>query len=377
MPYKIAFLGKYPPLEGGIAAKTYWLARGLAERGHEIHIITDGISAGREYQIEYGDHEPVKTPNLWVHRPQEEIPWHIPEDNENALALLDLAINIVREYSLQILDTGYLIPYGVLGHLTKCSTGVYHVIRHGGSDLEKFLKRQILKTLLDEAITHADKVVTDTHYRDLLEPITSQLIIQPAYVPDDRVFTPNDIQHPQYRLAVIGKINYHWQHKNLHLVTEIMRQLTGQFECWVVGQGKGMLDFQKSLGSETMASFKWYPFVTPREMPQMLNQLDAIFIFESGLPHSVISNLALEAICLGIGIITDQVEFIKTYRDIVEIDKNQIVVVSPSESTSSAAKIKQWIKGRAQNIQSSHQLVSYQEYLSANEAIYADILSGH
>ena len=49
MPYKIALLSKYPPLEGGIAAKTYWLARGLAARGHEIHVITHGISSGREY----------------------------------------------------------------------------------------------------------------------------------------------------------------------------------------------------------------------------------------------------------------------------------------------------------------------------------------
>jgi len=341
MPYKIALFGKYPPLEGGIAAKTYWLARGLAAHEHEIHVITHGISAGREYQIKGGDKEPDITPKLWVHRPQEEMPWHIPEDNENALALLDLAINIVREYSIQILDTGYLIPYGILGHLTKCSTGVYHIIRHGGSDLEKFLKGHVLKTLLYEAIAHADKVVTDTHYRDLLEPITSRVVLQPPYIPDDSVFTSSDIQRPQYRLAVIGKVNYHWRHKNLHLVTDIMQQLTGQFECWVVGQGKGMADFQQSLGSETMASFKWYPFVAPWEMPQLLNQLDGIFIFESGLqldgififesglPHPVVSNLALEAISSGIGIITDRADFAEIYRDIVEIDKNQVIVISP------------------------------------------------
>ncbi|TSA55433.1 MAG: hypothetical protein D4R38_00565 [Dehalococcoidia bacterium] len=377
MPYKIALLSKYPPMEGGIAAKTYWLARGLVERGHEIHVITNGISAGREYQIEGGDKEPAITPNSWVHRPSNEIPWHIPNDNENALALLDMAINIVREYSIQILDTGYLIPYGVLGHLTKCSTGVYHVIRHGGSDLEKFLKRQILGTLLNEAITHADMVVTNTHYRNLLERMTPRLVTQPAYVPDDRVFTSSDIQRPQYRLAVIGKINYHWQHKNLHLIADIMRQLTDQFECWVVAQGKGMADFQQSLGSETMASFKWYPFVAPWGVPQLLNQLDGIFIFESGLPHTVVSNLALEAISSGISIITDRVDFTETYRDIVEIDKNQIVVVSPSDSASAAAMIKQWIKDREHDKCSSRPLVNFQEYLSANENLYASILSAH
>jgi len=377
MPCKIALLSKYPPLEGGIAAKTYWLARGLAARGHDIHIITNGISVGREYRIEAVDKERAIIPNLWIHRPPDEIPWHIPEDNEYALALLDLTIRVIREHSIQILDTGYLVPYGILGHLTKCSTGVYHVVRHGGSDIEKFLKRQVLGTLLNEAISHADRVVTDTHYRDLLEPVTSRLVFQPAYVPDGSVFTTSNARHPQWRLAVIGKINYHWQHKNLHLIADIMRQLTGQFECWVVGQGKGMADFQQSLGSETVASFKWYPFVAPWEMPQLLNQLDAIFIFESGLPHPVVSNLALEAISSGVGIITDRADFIETYRDIVEIDKNQVIVISPSEPSSATEMIEPWVRERARNIQSPHPLVSYQKYLSANESIYTNILGGH
>ena len=377
MPYKIALLSKYPPLEGGIAAKTYWLARGLAARGHEIHVITNGISAGREYRIKGIDTETATTPNLWVHRTPDEIPWHIPEDNEYALVLLDLTINTIREHSIQILDTDYLIPYGIVGYLTKCSTGVRHVIRHGGSDLEKFLKGHVLETLLHETIAHADKVVTNTQYRDLLEPITSRVVFQPAYIPDNSVFTPSDILHPQYRLAVIGKINYHWQHRNLHLVADIMRQLTGQFECWVVGQGKGMADFQQSLGSETVASFKWYPFVAPWEIPQLLNQLDGIFIFESGLPHPVVSNIALEAMNSGVGIMTDRADFAETYRDIVEIDKNQVITISPSESSSAAEVISQWVKGREHNMKSSHQLVSYQEYLSANEAIYSGILSDH
>ena len=138
-----------------------------------------------------------------------------------------------------------------------------------------------------------------------------------------------------------------------------------------------MADFQQSLGSEIVASFKWYPFVAPWEMPQLLNQLDAIFIFESGLPHPVVSNLALEAISSGVGIITDRADFIETYRDIVEIDKNQVIVISPSELSSATEMIEPWIRERARNIQSPHPLVSYQEYLSANESIYANILVGH
>jgi len=277
---------------------------------------------------------------------------------------------------VQILDTGYLVPYGIVGHLAKQSTGVHHIVRHGGSDLEKFLKRQVLGTVLNEAIVRADRVVTDKHYRDLLEPTTSQLVCQPTYVPDGAAFMPSNTSRPRWRLAVIGKINYYWQQKGLHFIVDIMQQLTDHFECWIVGQGKGMVDFQRSLGPKAVSSFKWHPFVAPWEMPHLLNQLDGIFIFESGLPHPVVSNLALEAIYSGVGIITDRTDFAETYLDIVKTDKNQVMVVSPAESSSAAGMIEQWVRERAHNVQPSHQLVSYQEYLSANEAIYADLLNG-
>lgn len=375
MPYKIAFLSKYPPLEGGIAAKTYWLTRGLAMRGHVVHIITHGSSAGQEYRIQDDDYCPPQIPNLWIHQPSEKIPWHIPEDNENTLALLDLTINVIREHKVQILDTGYLVPYGIMGHLAKELTGIPHIIRHGGSDLEKFLKKQVLGTVITEAISSADRVVTDTHYRGLLEPITSRVVIQSPYVPDDSVFTSSGIPHPQYRLAAIGKINYHWRHKSLHLIADIMRQLTGQFECWVVGQGKGMTDFQQSLSYETSSSLTWRPFVPPWEMPNVLNQLDAIFVFESNLPHQVFSNMVLEAAWMGVGIITDRYDFADTYRDIVTFNKNQVLVVSPTDSELSAELITRWVQDRISTEPGLQPRVSFQEFLLSNEVVYTDVLN--
>lgn len=376
MSKTIAILSKYPPLEGGIAAKTYWMARGLAARGHEVHIITHGLDAGREYRIQGNDEPPEVLPNLWVHRPEEEIPWHIPEDDENFLTLLDLTIRVIQEHKVQILDTGYLVPYGIIGHLAKDSTGVYHVLRHGGSDLEKFLKRKILGVVLNEAIAHADMVITEKRYQDLLGPMTPHLVCQPVYVPDGAAFTPSNAPRPRWRLAAIGKINYHWQHKGLHFVVDIMRQLTQQFECWIVGQGKGVADFRHSLGSEIVSGLGWCPFVLPWEMPHLLNQLDGIFIFESGLPHPVVSNLAMEAMCSGVGIITDRTDFAEGYQDLVTVSQNQVLVVSPSESASAAEIITQWVQERAHHTgQLPCQLVSYQEYLFATEAVYADLLN--
>jgi glycosyltransferase involved in cell wall biosynthesis len=377
MPYKIALLSKYPPLEGGIAAKTYWLARGLAKRGHTIHVITHGVLTGQEYRIQGAESLADTMSNLSVHRPPDEIPWHIPEDNEYALALLDTTINVIREHGIQIIDTGYLVPYGIIGHLAKLITGVRHIVRHGGSDLDKFLKKRVLGTLLDEAIASADTVITEKGEEKKLGALASNLAYQPAYVPDESVFRQYITQQPRWRLATIGKINYHWEHKALNSIVDIMVQLAPQFECLIVGQGKGLADFRQSLSPKIRASFKWTSFVPPWQMPNLLNQLDAIFVFESKLPHPVISNLVLEAIWSGAGIITDRQDLAETYRDVVTLSKNQVLVVSPTEASSSAQIITQWVQERVQNGQSSRQLISYQEYLSVNEAIYANILSDH
>lgn len=335
-----------------------------------VHVITHAIGAGGEYEIQGYEDNSAAIPNLRVHRAARVVPWHIPDDKEQTLALLDLTISVIRKHGVQILDSGYLVPYGIVGHLAKESTGVRHLVRHGGSDLEKFFKEGILKGLLNQSVTNADAVITDKFHQDLLQPLASNLMCQPPYVPDGAVFAPSNASRPQWKLASIGKINYHWQHKRLESIADIMKHLSGQFECWVVGQGTGISAFQSSLSQEVKENFIWNPFVAPWEMPQLLGQFDAIFIFESGLPHAVFSNLALEVLCSGVGIITDRPDFTEMYKDLVTVDKDQVLVVSPSDPANAAKMIPRWIQDRAQVGWSSSQLVSFDEYLSGNEAVY-------
>ena len=174
---------------------------------------------------------------------------------------------------------------------------------------------------------------------------------------------------------MIGKINYHWQDKALNSIVDIMVQLAPQFECLIVGQGKGLVDFRGTLGPQISASFKWTPFVPPWQMPNLLHQLDAIFVFESKLPHPVMSNLVLEAIWSGVGIITDRQDLAETYRDVVSLNEEQILVISATEASSSAKKITQWIQERARSELTLHQLVSFQEYLAATERTYTQVLA--
>lgn len=373
MPYKIAFLSKYPPIEGGISSKTFWLTRGLAQRGHEIHVITHDITAGREYSIK-GCSEPPETDlNIQIHRTHS-LPWHIPEDSEYALSLIDTAIEVIREHKIQVIDSGYLVPYGIAGYVTKMSTRIPHVMRHGGSDLEKFLKQNKLQSLINLALSDADAVITNRLNANLLEHTTSKLVVQPAYVPDENVFRPRTHKQTQYRLAVIGKINYHWQHKSLRLIARIMGKLADKFECTIYGQGNGIDSFKESLEQDNLSNIKWSSFVSPWEIPEVLNQLDAIFVFESNLPHQVLSDLVLEAAWMGVGIITDRQNFADTYRGIVTLNKNRVLVVSPTDSGLSAELITGWVQDRVIKVPSLQPPISFENYLSTNEELYASII---
>jgi len=374
MPYRIAFLSKFPPIEGGISAKTYWLTRSLALRGHEIHIITHKPEAGSEYRIVGGENLPEEIPNLYIHRPAYEIPWHIPEDHEYALSLLDTTINVIKEYGIQIIDTGYMIPYGLIGYLAKQLTGIPNVLRHGGSDIEKFLRGGVFPSLLNSMISDADSVVTEKLHAGIFKGPTSKLSFQPAYVPDDSVFKPREkVQNP-WRLATIGKINYQWQHKTLKSIVEIMGFLPDGFESMIIGQGKGITNFIQSLDKEALSKIQIYPFVAPWDMPGILGQLDAIFVFETNLPHSVFSNVLLEALCMGIGIITDRQDILKTYETFLEIDKDQVLVVSPAETKASTKKIMEWLHEQKNTKFNLTWKVSFQDYLLSNEMLYGNIL---
>jgi glycosyltransferase involved in cell wall biosynthesis len=371
MSNRIAILSKYPPLEGGIAAKTYWMAQGLAKKGHEVHIITDSLDVGGKYRIKDGD-EPAETlPNLYVHRPTGEMPWHIPESDEQLLALLALTLRVIRDHDIEVLDTGYLIPYGIIGGLAKRITGIRHVLRHGGSDIEKFLKGDALNPLLQDIITHADIVITEERHVDLFKQLNRNIITQPPYIVDTEAFVLPETRGKKKRVAVIGKVNYHWRHKGLHQIADIMRSLAGEVECIFVCQGNGLSEFKKFLG-EDYKKYKWQGFVAPWGMPQLLSQLDALFIFESSLPHPIVSNLAMEALCSGVGIITDRADFKRTYKDVISIDDDQILVIRPSEPALVASAIANWLDGRGRK--KASQLVSFSEYLAANEKIYQGIM---
>jgi glycosyltransferase involved in cell wall biosynthesis len=363
-------ISKYPPIQGGISAKTYWLAQGLAERGIETHVVTNGNCVESEYRIE--DPSPEPHPDLYIHFVDPDIPWHIPNSDLYVPRLLDKVLQVTRENQIDLIDTGYLIPYGIVGYLLSEITGIPYVLRHGGSDLEKFLRQGVFNDLLKKVIQKAAAIITDRHNKEVFQSLNLRLYIVPRYIPDERYFRPSISPHDTPTFAYIGKINYHWRHKGLHRIVEIFSGIKGDCRLIFVAQGKGFEDFSVFVSGYGLRGFEFRQFVHPANMPGLLNEVDFLLYFVKDNPIKDFSNILCEALWSGVRVLTDDSMDLGIYTKYIELDsKTQIVNLPIDDAEATRAKIMEMIRGWEGPSRHNNKIeYSFNRYLDANLEIY-------
>jgi len=366
---RIVVVSKYPPIEGGIAAKTYWFYRALAECGHAIHIVTDRAGVDSEYCV-YPYSEETGVENISVHRPTGEIPWHIPNDMHTDLDLLNTAVKVIKDSKADLIDAGYLIPYGLVGYLASSITGVPFILRHGGSDINKFLKAGIWETLLREAFEKAALIITDKNNYDTVSQLSNRVRILPPYVPDPNAFKPFETTNEKVPVfALIGKANYYWRHKGWHKVIEILQQLTTKFKLIVVSQGIGFKEFKRYTEENIGYDIEWRSFCHPSEMPTLLNSIDGVFILYEDLPFPDFSNLFLETLFCGKAVITDRPDILQSYKNerlSIERFVENVIQIPVNDAGAAAKIISEHFKEATAPVKTtqSYRAISNEDYLS-------------
>ncbi|NQT55576.1 MAG: glycosyltransferase [Desulfobacteraceae bacterium] len=370
---RILFISKYPPIQGGISAKTYWLAQGLAERGIETHVVTNGNCVESEYRIE--DTPPAAPSNLHIHFVDSDIPWHIPFSDLHVPRLLDKALQVTRENQIDLIDTGYLIPYGIVGYLLSEITGIPYVLRHGGSDIEKFLREGIFNDLLKKVIQKAAAVITDSHRRELFQSFNSSLHMAPRYIPDERSFKPSISPHGTPTFAYIGKINYYWRYKSLHRIADIFSELKGDYRLIFVAQGKGFEDFSEFVSGYGLRGFEFRQFVHPANMPGLLNEIDFLICFTKDNPIKDFMNIFSEALWSGVRVLTDEAMDLNIYTEYIKLTSETQIVNLPIEDVGATrSKIIGIIRGWEGPSRYNNKLkYDFNRYLDANLEMYRGI----
>jgi glycosyltransferase involved in cell wall biosynthesis len=159
---RICFIAKYPPIQGGVSAQTYWTCHLLARAGHAVFVVTNADETEAAHRIRFlpGDSERLEA---WypsggcvrvsftqaVHDPDL---YYIPEGKPTLTRLASLAVEVVRGNDCELILGWYLEPYVVVASLVAAFTGRPYLIRHAGSDLQELAAQPELGPAYREAI---------------------------------------------------------------------------------------------------------------------------------------------------------------------------------------------------------------------------------
>ena len=172
---RICIIGKFPPIQGGVSARTYWTAHDLAARGHEVHVITNAKEARPPFRMHmrrqdwkrcegvYEPQEPSGTSgSVRVHwtDPVDNSQFYIPMASAFVSKLAATAARVHSEHPFDVIYSHYLEPYGVAGHLVADIARVPHVVRMAGSDAGRLWRHPQLEALYDHVLRSAAIVIT-------------------------------------------------------------------------------------------------------------------------------------------------------------------------------------------------------------------------
>jgi glycosyltransferase involved in cell wall biosynthesis len=164
---KVCVFGKFPPIQGGVSTRTYWLTHELAKLGNDVHVITNAREVNAPYRMymraadwsrcdrsyEKGFVKVHWTESYGKHE------WHIPSDIAHVTKLASIGLQLAREQQIDLVYSHYLEPYSVAGDLVARMTGLPHIVRTAGSDAGRLWRLPQYRELYNEIFRSAEAVI--------------------------------------------------------------------------------------------------------------------------------------------------------------------------------------------------------------------------
>ena len=356
---RFCLVSKYPPIEGGESSKAYWLARSLGEKGHEVHVVTNAWEVENAYreQIQIEDLSFNFQPkNVHVHNTDPFVePAYIPYSKPYTEKIASLAIDIIKEYDLQLIDSWYILPYVVSGFLAKTLTGKPQIMRHAGSDMSRLLSSPYLGTLFTSIFEKVDKIVTYPRMRELFLSLgisEKKLFYNTKVSVDTNAFNPEvkpiDLScytNRNINLPIITYIGKTGITKGIYDLVEAASQIKDDFLLLFVSNGGDLKRFKetiKQLGMDNKTLF--INFVPPWKIPSIIKRSTCVVIPERDFPvvqHTPI--LPREVMAVGKCMILSNELYAKRRSQDMQ-DEENVLVVNPKNIEDFKRKLEKVIK---------------------------------
>ena len=383
---KIVFISKYPPIEGYVSSCTFWLARGLASRGHHITVVTNA------FEVEDANREELRAPDLDVYqgrnlRVRNTDPFQdfrlIPAANPFCEKLAAAAIEAAE--GADALDAWYLVSYGAAGLLASATTEVPLVLRHAGSDIGRLAASPHLGPLISAMLRKADAVVANKASRPRLEDLGARkgrVHVIPVSV-DTGAFHPSaapekfDVLADIPVISCIGKIS---RGKGIPELLAAAAKVRADFRLQFVSSGHGELR-NMTIHAGLRKKLLFHRFVPPWRMPGIIRASRAVVMPEHRFPvpgHSPI--LPREVMACGTCLMISE-ELENRVAGGALKDGENALVMDPADADGFASKLKMVLRDEdaarrigAHGRRLSGRIEDFESYLSANEKMYQKLV---
>lgn len=350
---RICFITKYPPIEGGESSKSYWLARGLGKKGVKVYIITNAWEVETEFR------EKMEVEDLYFYQPKNVKvfntdpfinPSFIPYTKPYTEKIASLALDVINSYDLQIIDSSYILPYGIAGYLVKSITKLPQILKHAGSDITRLFESPYLHTLFFKILFSVDKIITTKFSKEFLINLgisESKLVLNKVSV-DLEVFNPHtkpfkfdDIPDIPI-ISFIGKCE---ESKGIYELLNALHGINEDFFLLLITGGKNIqklnMFIQKSkLKSKTIIM----PFMPPWKIPSVIKASTCVIMPERDFPIAIHTPI-LPRECWATGTCTLLSEELYKKRPFKEIKENiHTLVVNPKDIDEFRKKLEYVIK---------------------------------
>ncbi len=290
---KILLIGKYPPMQGGISSKTYWLFRELKKRGLNFRIITVETT---DYSIKGCDSNRSITTVIKTKK----TPWHIPESELLGDRIFYKALKAAEVFEPDLIETNYLWPFCMPASLVANILGKPLMIRHAGSDIQKFGHDTEFMGTMKAYFDKAAIVITNRTVKTLIEKLcdnTGKVCCLRRYIPNPEMFRPEPTEK-NIDILFAGKINYHWNLKGINLLLDLIRSRKLK-SLFVIG-GKYKNEIVELIAqTETGNYIEVRDFVPPEMMPSIYNSCKFVWCWEEKGGVEDFSNIIWEALFCG------------------------------------------------------------------------------
>lgn len=288
---QVCFISKYPPIEGFVSSYTYWLTTALAGSGHTIHLVTNAQEVGPHYReaVEAEDSSYLSK-GVVLH------PTHadarlgcIPSFNPFTEKLASLALDIVDEADISLIDAWYLIPYGVAGLMTSLLSGLPLVGRVAGTDVERMCTSPQFQRLASSFFDHCSQIIGNAKAISRMsakygeKTLPHGIVLDPAF---NVHAVPMDLTHSSKYTEGVPVITYVGKaesFKGFSPLVDALSRIDAPFLFLVISNGAEYTQFTtrvrtKNLGEKTL----FLPFQPPWKMPSLYRASTAVVCLEHG-----------------------------------------------------------------------------------------------